>query len=131
MRRNAKRFLITGLVTLMALPLLGCGLVESVESILTPAPISDAHAVALIVTAGVPYIDHYYQEAAEEEQIQATGDIGRVTATGHWSATYEGNSKWIVKGPVITKQWGECSTTWTLTLLEGESEIKLVGFSCD
>jgi len=124
MRSKVKRSLLIGLVPLLFIPLLGCGLLEP---LIRPPALSQAHAVAIIVVYALPSIDHYYEEAVGEEAAQATGDIGTVTATGKWSAEYERRErKWTIEGLVITKNRGECLTVWTLG--EADSEIHLVGF---
>ena len=126
MRIKAKWFLLSGLVALLVVPLLGCGLVKTLT---TPAALTNIQAIALIQIAGVPYIDDYYKETVGEEEAQASGDIGRVTPTGQWVANYQGDGNWEIQGPVITKNWGDCLTVWTLS--EADSKIQLIGFNCD
>jgi hypothetical protein len=127
MRSKVKRSLLVGLVPLLFVPLLGCGLLEP---LVRPAALSQAHAVAIIVVYALPSIDHYYEEAVGEEVAQTTGDIGAVTATGEWSGEYARRErKWTIRGSVITKNRGECFTVWTLG--EADSEIHLIGFECE
>lgn len=126
MRSKAKWLWLTGLMALLVVPSLGCGLVET---LITPARLSSGQAIAIIQISGVPYIDDYYQETVGEEAFQESGGIGYVTPTGQWVANYDGKSIWIVQGAVITNSWGDCLTTWTLS--EADSEIQLIGFDCD
>jgi hypothetical protein len=126
MRNKAKRFWLIGLVALLAVPLLGCGFLEN---LLNPPALNRQEAVAIVLVAGVPYIDDYLTEALGEEEAQAYANIGRATPTGEWDATYEGKGKWEVFGPVVIKDWGECSTKWTIN--EADSKLRLIGFSCD
>ena len=126
MRIKAKWFLLGGLVALLVVPLLGCGLVKTLT---TPSALNSTLAIAIIQIAGVPYIDDYYKETVGEEEAQASRDIGPVTPTGQWVANYQGEGNWEIQGPVITKNWGDCLTTWTLS--EADSKIQLIGFNCD
>ena len=127
MRSKVKRLLLAGLVALLFIPLLGCGLLEP---LVKPPALSQAHAIAIIVVYAVPSIDYYYEETVGEEVAQASGDMGTVTATGEWSAEYERRERrWIIEGPVLTKNWGECLTVWVLD--EADSEIHLIGFECE
>jgi len=126
MRHIVTRLLPAGLVALLAVALLGCGLLEP---LIKPPALNYAQAIALIQISGVPYIDQYYEETVGEEAAQEAGEIGPVTPTGDWTADYKGEGEWVIKGPVITKSWGECLTTWTLS--EADSEIHLTGFKCD
>ena len=127
MRSKVKRSLLIGLVPLLFIPLLGCGILDS---LVRPPALSQAHAVAIIVVYALPSIDHYYEEAVGEEVAQAAGDMGTVTATGEWSAEYERRERsWTIEGSIITKNWGECLTVWALD--EDDSEIHLIGFECD
>jgi len=126
MRNKAKRFWLGSLVALLVVPLLGCGFLEN---LINPPALNRQEAVAIILVAGVPYIDDYLAETLGEEEAQAYGKIGTATPTGEWDATYQGKGEWEVQGPVITKNWGECLTTWTIT--EADSEVRLIGFNCD
>lgn len=126
MRTIVTRLLPTGLVVLLVIAFLGCGLLEP---LIKPAALTNVQAVALIQISGVPYIDQYYKETVGEEAAQEFGEIGPVTPTGTWTADYQGEGEWVIQGPVITKSWGECLTTWTLS--EADSEIHLIGFKCD
>lgn len=126
MRSKAKWFLLSGLVTLLVVPALGCGFLGA---LLTPSSINSQQAIAIIQIVGVPYIDNYYTEAIGEEEAQASGDIGPVTPVGEWVANYQGDGRWIVQGPVTTNSWGDCLTTWTLR--ESDTEVQLIGFDCD
>jgi hypothetical protein len=122
LKGKAKRILLVILLGLLVVPLLGCGLLENLTN---PPALNRQQAVAIIVVAGVPYIDDYFVESVGEEEAAAYGEIGKVTPTGTW----DGKGNWEIQGTVITKSWGECLTTWTLS--EAESEIRLIGFSCD
>jgi hypothetical protein len=126
MRNKAKIFLLSSLVALLVVPLLGCGFLEN---LMNPAALTREQAIAIVLVAGTPYIDDYLVEALGEEEAQAYGKIGTATATGTWNATYQGEGEWEIKGPVITKDWGECLTTWKLS--EADSKVRLIGFSCD
>jgi hypothetical protein len=127
MRNIVTRLLPAGLVVLLAVALFGCGLVEP---LIKPSALNYAQAIALIQVSGVPYIDQYYKETVGEETAQEAGEIGPVTPTGDWTADYnKDKSEWLIKGPVITKSWGECLTTWTLS--EADGKIHLIGFKCD
>ncbi len=107
-------------------PTLGCGFLEN---LINPPALNRQEAVAIILVAGTPYIDDYIVEALGEEEAQAYGKIGTATPTGEWDATYQGDGKWEVRGPVITKNWGECLTIWTIN--EADSKVRLIGFNCD
>lgn len=126
MRNKAKRFWLSSLVALLVVPLLGCGFLEN---LINPPALNRQEAVAIILVAGTPYIDDYLVETLGEEEAQAYGKIGTVTPTGEWDATYQGDGQWEVQGPVTTKNWGECLTTWTIN--EADSKIRLIGFNCD
>jgi hypothetical protein len=126
LRGKAKWFWLVSLLGLLMVPLLGCGLLEN---LINPSALNRQQAVAIIVVAGVPYIDDYFVEAVGEEEAEAYGKIEPATATGTWDATYQGKGKWEIQGTITTKSWGECLTTWTLN--ESNSKIKLIGFSCD
>ena len=118
MRSKAKWFLLSGLVALLATPLLGCG---PLETLITPPSLNSQQAIAIIQIAGVPYIDDYYRETVGEEETQASGNIGPVTPVGQWVANYQGKGIWTIQGLVTTKSWGECLTTCTIR--ESDSEI--------
>jgi len=126
MRNIAKKCLLSGLVVAVMVPLLGCGFMEN---LMNPAALTREQAIAIILVAGTPYIDDYLVDALGEEEAQAYSEIGTVTPTGDWNATYQGEGEWEIKGPVITKDWGECLTTWELS--EADSKVRLIGFSCD
>ena len=126
MRNKAKSFWLSSLVALLVVPLLGCGFLEN---LINPPALNRQEAVAIILVAGVPYIDDYLVEALGEEEAQAYGKIGTATPTGEWDATYEGDGQWKVHGPVTIKNWGECLTTWTIN--EADSKVRLIGFNCD
>jgi hypothetical protein len=126
MRNKAKRFWLSSLVALLVVPLLGCSFLEN---LINPPALNRQEAVAIILVAGVPYIDDYLVEALGEEEAQAYGKIGTATPTGEWDATYQGEGEWKIQGSVITKNWGECLTTWTIT--EADSKVRLIGFNCD
>jgi len=127
MRNIVTQLLPAGIVALLAVSFFGCGLLEPLTK---PAALNYAQAIALIQISGVPYIDQYYEEKVGEEAAQEAGEIGPVTPTGDWTADYNrGKGEWVIKGPVITKSWGECLTTWTLS--EADGEIHLIGFKCD
>ena len=123
MRSKAKWLWLSGLVTLLVVPSLGCGFLG------TPARLNVGQAIAIIQISGVPYIDDYYMETVGEEAFQESGGIGPVTPTGQWGADYQGEGIWIIQGAVTTNSWGDCLTTWTLS--EADSEIQLIGFDCD
>ena len=126
MRNKAKLLLLGGLTALLAVPLLGCGLVEPFVS---PAALSSQQAIAIIQVAGIPYIDDYYRETTGGEGSEASVTISPATPVGQWTASYEGEGNWRIQGPVSTSDWGNCLTTWTLR--EEDSKIRLIGFSCD
>jgi hypothetical protein len=126
LRGKAKWFWLVSLLGLLMVPLLGCGLLENV---LNPPALNRQQAIAIIVVAGVPYIDDYFVESVGEEEAEAYGKIGSATPMGTWDASYQGKGVWEIQGTVTTKNWGECLTTWTLS--EAESKIRLTGFSCD
>ncbi len=126
MKGKAKMVLMVSILGLLVVPLLSCGLLENLTN---PPTLDRQQAVAIIVVAGVPYIDDYFVESVGEEEAAAYGEIGKVTPTGTWNASYEGEGMWKIHGTVITKSWGECLTTWMLS--ETESKIRLIGFSCD
>ena len=126
MRGKTKLFLLSSLLVLLVASLLGCGFLER---LVNPPSLDRQQAVVIIVTAGVPFIDKYFAEAVGEEEAAAQGKIGPVTATGTWDASYQGDGKWEVYGPVTTKNWGECSTTWSID--EADSKIHLIEFNCD
>lgn len=123
MKSKAKWLWLSGLVTLLVVPSLGCGFLG------TPARLNVGQAIAIIQISGVPYIDDYYMETVGEEAFQESGGIGPVIPTGQWGANYQGEGIWIVQGAVTTNSWGDCLTTWTLS--EADSEIRLIGFDCD
>jgi hypothetical protein len=125
MKNKAKICLLSSLVALLLVPLLGCGFFEN---LMNPAALTREQAIAIVLVAGTPYIDDYLVEALGEEEAQAYGKIGTATATGTWNASYD-DGEWEIKGPVITKDWGECLTTWKLS--EADSKVRLIGFSCD
>jgi hypothetical protein len=125
MRNKAKIFLLSSLAALLVVPLLGCGFIGKLTH---PSALSREQAIAIILVAGTPYIDDYIVDALGEEEAQSYGKIGTVTPTGDWDASYA-DGEWEIQGPVITKNWGECLTTWKLS--EKDSKIRLVGFSCD
>lgn len=126
MRGKTKGFWLAGLLGLLVVPLLGCGLLENLTN---PPALNRQQAVAIIAIAGVPYIEDYFAESVGEEEAAAYGEFGTVTPTGTWDATYQGKGIWEIQGTVITESWGECLTTWTLS--EAESKMRLIGFSCD
>jgi hypothetical protein len=126
MTNKAKRFWLSALVALLAVPLLGCGFMEN---LMNPSALSREQAIAIVLVAGTSYIDDYLEDALGEEEAQTYGEIGTATPTGDWDASYQGDGEWEIQGPVITKNWGECLTTWTLS--ESDSEIRLIGFTCD
>ena len=126
MRNRAKSLWLIGLVALLMVPLLGCGFIERIAN---PPALNKQEAIAIILVAGAPYIDDYLADALGEEEAQSYGKIGRATPTGDWDASYQGAGEWEIQGPVITKSWGECLTTWTIN--EADSKIRLIGFSCD
>ena len=51
---------------------MGCGLGRP------SAALSKEGVITIILNYGVPYIDHYYEEAVGEEVTQESGDIGTV-----------------------------------------------------
>ena len=110
MRSKVKWCLLSGLVALVVVPLLGCGFLEE---LVNPPTLNRQQAVALVIVAGVPYIDDYFKE----------------TVGGTWDASYQGKGEWEIQGPVTTNSWGECLTTWTLS--EADSKIRLIEFNCD
>ena len=126
MRNKAKLLLLSGLAALLVVPLLGCGLVETLVS---PSALSSQQAIAIIQVAGIPYIDDYYKETIGGEDPQSPVTISPATPVGLWAANYEGEGNWRVQGPVATSAWGNCLTTWTLR--EEDSKIRLIGFNCD
>ena len=126
MINKAKRFWLSALAALLVVPLLGCGFMEN---LMNPSALSREQAIAIVLVAGTSYIDDYLEDALGEEEAQAYGTIGTATPTGDWDASYQGDGEWEIQGPVITKNWGECLTTWILS--ESDSEIRLIGFTCD
>jgi len=126
LKGKAKGFLLASLLGLLAMPLLGCGLLEN---LMNPPALNRQQAIAIIVVAGVPYIDDYFVESVGEEEAAAYGEFGTVTPMGTWDASYQGKGEWEIQGTVTTKSWGECLTTWTHS--EADSKIRLTGFSCD
>lgn len=126
MRSKAKWCLLSGLVALLVVPLLGCGFLEE---LVNPPTLNRQQAVALVIIAGVPYIDDYFKETVGEEEASAYGKIGPATPGGTWDASYQGKGEWEIQGPVTTNSWGECLTTWTLS--EADSKIRLIEFDCD
>jgi hypothetical protein len=126
LKGKAKGFLLASLLGLLVVPLLGCGLLEN---LMNPPALNRQQAIAIIVIAGVPYIDDYFVESVGEEEAEAYGKIEPATAMGTWDASYQGKGKWEIEGTVSTKNWGECTTIWTID--EADSKIRLIGFSCD
>jgi hypothetical protein len=126
LKGKAKGLLLASLLGLLAVPLLGCGFLDN---LMNPSALNRQQAIAIIVVAGVPYIDDYFVESVGEEEAAAYGEIGTVTAMGTWDASYEGKGEWEIQGTVTSDKWGECLTTWTLS--ESDSKIRLIGFSCD
>lgn len=126
MRGKAKALLLSSLLVLLVTPLLGCGFLET---LINPPALNRQQAIAIILVAGVPYIDDYLVETVGEEEAEEYGTIGTATPFGTWDASYQGEGKWEIQGTVTTNNWGECLTTWTLS--EADSKIRLTGFSCD
>ena len=126
MKSRAIWFLLSGLVILLAVPLLGCSLLPTQ----TPtSSLTREQVVALILASSVPYTDYYYREAVGEEDYQAAGGIGSVTPGGEWDADHDGKGTWTIQGTVTTEKWGNCLTTWTFR--EDNGEVKLTSFKCD
>lgn len=125
MKSMVRPVLIAGAAAIMAVPLSGCGMINS---LISPSALNSQQAIAIIQVAGLPYIDDYYQEASEDPQTDI--EIGSVTPVGEWTATYDGEGRWEVQGMVATGSWGNCLTTWILDE-ENDSRIRLIGFSCD
>lgn len=125
MKSLIKPVLIAGAAAIMAAPLSGCGMINS---LISPSALNSQQAIAIIQVAGLPYIDDYYQAVSEDPQTGV--EIGQVTPVGNWTATYDGKSTWQVQGMVATSSWGNCMTTWTLNE-ENDSRISLIGFTCD
>lgn len=127
MKSKAKHLLPIVVVGLLILPFLGC---NTLKPLVAPPALNSSQAIAIIQVVGLPYIDDYYVKTVGEEEAQATGEIGYVTPTGQWTADYKGNGVWIIRGPIVTETWGECSTMWTLKEKQ-IAKISLVGFECD
>ncbi|MDD4985086.1 MAG: hypothetical protein PHQ43_04755 [Dehalococcoidales bacterium] len=125
MGNRAKSLLLSGLAVVLVVPLLGCGLINTLVS---PAALSTQQAIAIIQIAGIPYIDDYYQEAVEGQGAETPTKISPARPVGQWVADYDGNGNWRIQGTVTTNAWGSCLTTWTLR--EEDSRIKLIGFNC-
>jgi hypothetical protein len=125
MGNKAKSLLLSGLAVLLVVPLLGCGLINTLVS---PAALSSQQAIAIVQIAGIPYIDDYYQEAVEGQGSETPVKISPATPVGQWVADYDGNGSWRIQGTVTTSAWGSCLTTWTLR--EEDSKIRLIGFNC-
>ena len=117
------------IVSLVVLPLLGCQLITAVTSFGSPSALTREQAIAIVQISGLPRIDEYYHETMGEEAAQVV-EIGHVTPGAQWTAKYQrSESTWVVQGTVITKNWGECLTTWIIN--EANSKLALIGFSCD
>jgi hypothetical protein len=116
------------LISLLAVPLLGCQLFDMVGSFTSPAALTREQAIVVVQVSGLPRIDEYYQESLGDA---AQGvEIGHVTPGAQWSTEYQRRERtWTVQGTVITQQWGECLSTWTIN--EATSELTLIGFNCD
>ena len=123
MKTKGKWFLLSGLVALLVVPLQACYIWG------TPPSLTKVKASVIIQAYGVPYIDQYYAETLGKEASQPRGDIGYATSTGNWVAKYDGKGNWRIEGAVMTSNWGECLTIWTLN--EGTGEIRLIGFESD
>jgi hypothetical protein len=113
------------LVAMLA-SLTSCTLIERLND--RPA-LDKEYATILVKVYGVPYLDEYLKKEVSEEEAQKYGRIEVISATGHWKSTYKGDGLWQVQGTVETKNWGDCSTTWTLN--ESDGRIRLIGFTCD
>lgn len=125
--KGKTKYLLPIVAGLLTVPLLGCTILEPLTS---PSALNRSQAIGLVIVAGVSYIDDYYVEAVGEEAAEATGKIGYVTPTGDWTADYQGDGVWIVRGDIITTTWGECSTTWRLEE-KATAEIKLIEINCE
>jgi len=126
MKIKLRHFGLVCLISLMVVPLLGCELITSINS---PSALTREQAIAIIQISGLPSIEQYHREKVGEEAAQGV-EIGYVTPGAQWAAEYRrGDKTWVIQGTVITEQWGECLTTWTLN--EADSKLALIGFGCD
>ena len=116
------------LIVLLAVPLLGCQLFDVVTSFTSPSALTREQAIVVVQVSGLPRIDEYYQDSLGDA---AQGvEIGHVTPGAQWTAEYQRRERmWTVQGTVITQQWGECLSTWTIN--EATSELTLIGFNCN
>jgi hypothetical protein len=113
------------LVAMLA-SLTGCALIEKLND--RPA-LDKEYAAILVKVYGVPYLDEYLKKEVSEAEAQEYGKIEVIAATGRWKSTYKGDGLWQVEGTVETKNWGDCSTIWTLD--ESDGQIRIIGFTCD
>ena len=125
MKAKSRKVWPLALLALLVIPMMGC---SWLDRLINPPTLNSQQAIALVQVAGLPSIDHYYEQTVGEEQAQATGKIGTATPIPEWSASYEGDGNWRVEGPVSTEKWGTCMTVWTIS--ESESKIALIGFGC-
>ena len=113
----------------MAVPLLGCQVFDVVSSFSSPSALTREQAIVVVQVSGLPRIDEYYRDSLGEDTAQDV-EIGHVTPGAQWTAEYQRRERmWTVQGTVITQQWGECLSTWTIN--EATSELTLIGFNCN
>ena len=116
------------LIALLAVPLLGCQLFDVVNPFTAPSALTREQAIVVVQVSGLPRIDEYYQESLGD--VAQGVEIGSVTPGAQWTAKYQRREKiWTVQGTVVTQQWGECLSTWTIN--EATSELALIGFNCN
>ena len=117
------------LISVMAVPLLGCQVFDVVSSFSSPSALTREQAIVVVQVSGLPRIDEYYRDSLGEDTAQDV-EIGHVTPGAQWTAKYQRRERmWTVQGTVITQQWGECLSTWTIN--EATSELTLIGFNCN
>jgi hypothetical protein len=110
----------------MLASLTGCALTERLND--RPA-LNKEYVPILVKVYGVPYLDEYLEREVGEAEAQKYGKIEVIAATGRWKSTYKGDGLWQVEGTIVTKNWGDCSTTWTLD--ESDGRIRIIEFTCD
>ena len=119
---------LTCLIPLMVVPLLGCQLFSAVTSFTSPSALTREQAIVVVQVSGLPRIDEFYQESLGDTAQDI--EIGSVTPGAQWAAEYQRREKmWTVQGTVVTQEWGECLSTWTIN--EATSELTLIGFNCN
>ena len=120
---------LTCLIPLMVVPLLGCQLFSAVTSLTSPSALTREQAIVVVQVSGLPRIDEYYQDSLGDDTAQEI-EIGPVTPGIQWATEYQRRERmWVVQGTVITQEWGECLSIWTIN--EATSELTLIGFNCN